>query len=68
MTEAAPPPSRAPYEPPARRAPAPQQDPLMAMLLGDGRREGIAQAFAKSAARSLGGSVVRGLLGSILKR
>ena len=30
--------------------------------------EGIAQAFAKSAARSLGGSVVRGLLGSILKR
>ena len=64
----APPPSRTPYEPPARRAPAPQQDPLMAMLLGDGRREGIAQAFAKSAARSLGGSVVRGLLGSILKR
>jgi hypothetical protein len=64
----APPPSRAPYEPPARRAPAAQQDPLMAMLLGDGRREGIAQAFAKSAARSLGGSVVRGLLGSILKR
>ena len=64
----APPSSRAPYEPPARRAPAQQQDPLMAMLLGDGRREGIAQAFAKSAARSLGGSVVRGLLGSILKR
>jgi hypothetical protein len=40
----------------------------MSMLIGDGRREGIAQAFAKSAARSLGGSVVRGLLGSILKR
>ena len=64
----APPPSRAPYQPPTRRAAPPPQDPLMAMLLGDGRREGIAQAFAKSAARSLGGSVVRGLLGSILKR
>ena len=67
----APPPSRAPYQPPAharRAAQAQPQDPLMSMLIGDGRREGIAQAFAKSAARSLGGSVVRGLLGSILKR
>ena len=48
------------------------QDPLMAMLLGNGRREGVAEAFTKSIARSLGGqvgrSVVRGLLGSILKR
>jgi DNA helicase HerA-like ATPase len=71
-TATAPPPSRTPYAPPprARRSPAPEQphDPLMSLLLGTGRREGIAEAFAKSAARSLGGSVVRGLLGSILKR
>ena len=40
----------------------------MALLLGSGRREGVAEAFTKSVARSLGGSVVRGLLGSILKR
>ncbi len=68
----APQPSRAAYDPPprARRMPAPEQaqDPLMSLLLGNGRREGVAEAFAKSAARSLGGSVVRGLLGSILKR
>ena len=56
-------PARAPERPPA-----PPQDPLMAMLLGNGRREGVAEAFAKSAARTLGGSVMRGLLGSILKR
>jgi hypothetical protein len=66
----APPPARSPYTPPARarRAAEAPQDPLMALLLGNGRREGVAEAFAKSAARSLGGSVVRGLLGSILKR
>jgi len=71
---AAPPPSRAAYDPPprARRMPEQPQDPLMSMLLGNGRREGAAEAFTKSIARSLGGqvgrSVVRGLLGSILKR
>ena len=67
---------RAAYDPPARarRAAEPEapQDPLMSMLLGSGRREGVAEAFTKSIARSLGGqvgrSVVRGLLGSILKR
>ena len=67
---------RAAYDPPARarRVPEPEQpqDPLMSMLLGNGRREGVAEAFTKSIARSLGGSVgrsvVRGLLGSILKR
>ena len=67
---------RAAYDPPARarRTPEPEQplDPLMSMLLGNGRREGVAEAFTKSIARSLGGSVgrsvVRGLLGSILKR
>jgi DNA helicase HerA-like ATPase len=68
------PPPRAAYDPPARarRAPEPPADPLMAMLMGNGRREGVAEAFTKSIARSLGGqvgrSVVRGLLGSILKR
>ena len=70
------PPPRAAYDPPPRaRRPAPAEapaDPLMAMLLGNGRREGVAEAFTKSIARSLGGqvgrSVVRGLLGSILKR
>ncbi|MCC6720202.1 MAG: DUF853 domain-containing protein [Acetobacteraceae bacterium] len=70
------PPRRAAYDPPARarRAPEPAApaDPLMAMLLGSGRREGVGEAFAKSIARSLGGqvgrSVVRGLLGSILRR
>lgn len=71
-TATAPPPSRTPYDPPprARRKAAPEQahDPLMSLLLVNGRREGVAEAFAKSAARSLGGSVVRGLLGSILKR
>ena len=67
---------RAAYDPPARARQRPQAeaptDPLMAMLLGTGRREGVAEAFTKSIARSLGGqvgrSVVRGLLGSILKR
>jgi len=68
----APPPPARTRAPRASRAPeppqAPPQDPLMAMLLGNGRREGVAEAFAKSAARTLGGSVMRGLLGSILKR
>ena len=66
------PPRRAAYDPPARDTPPAPADPLMAMLLGNGRREGVGEAFAKSIARSLGGqvgrSVVRGLLGSILKR
>jgi hypothetical protein len=69
----APPPRHTPYEPPARaRQAAPAKDPLMSILVGNGRREGVGEAFAKSIARSLGGqvgrSVVRGLLGSILKR
>jgi len=38
------------------------------MLLGSGRRAGVGEAFAKSIARTLGTQVVRGLLGSILKR
>ncbi len=68
---APPPPTRTAYPHPGRTRPAPAappQDPLMALLLGSGRREGVAEAFTKSVARSLGGSVVRGLLGSILKR
>ena len=69
---APPPPRRAAYDPPARarRMPEPEQpqDPLMSMLLGSGRRAGVGEAFAKSIARTLGTQVVRGLLGSILKR
>ncbi|GBD44436.1 hypothetical protein HRbin40_01925 [bacterium HR40] len=42
------------------------------LLLGRGRREGLAEALAKSVARSIGSrigrAVVRGVLGSILKR
>ena len=60
---------RAAYDAPPQE---PGRDPLMAMLLGSGRREGLGEALAKSMVRSIGGSVgrsvVRGLLGSILKR
>jgi len=69
-----PPPRRAAYDPPPRatRAAEPASDPLMSMLLGNGRRQGVGETFVKSIARSLGGqvgrSVVRGLLGSISKR
>ncbi|HBK04347.1 MAG TPA: ATPase [Acetobacteraceae bacterium] len=68
---------------PARR-PAPPQTPqtrqggggmLAQLLIGDGRRQGVAEALAKSVVRSVGGqvgttigrSLVRGLLGSLLK-
>lgn len=67
-----------PYAPPRRAAasyappPAAPQDPLMAMLMGDGRRQGMGETFAKSLVRTIGSqvgrSVVRGLLGSIMKR
>ncbi len=42
------------------------------VILGDGRRQGLAEAMAKSAARTVGRSIgrqlVRGLLGSLFKR
>ena len=61
--------------PPARRQPvAPPEAPnaFVSMLTGDGRRQGMGEALAKSVVRSMGSQVgralVRGLLGSILKR
>jgi len=42
------------------------------VLLGDGRRQGLAEAMAKSAVRTVGRQVglspVRGILGSLFKR
>jgi hypothetical protein len=41
------------------------------IILGDGRRQGLAEAMAKSAVRQIGSSlgrrILRGVLGSILK-
>jgi hypothetical protein len=41
------------------------------IILGDGRRQGLAEAMAKSAVRQIGNSlgrkIVRGMLGSLLK-
>jgi uncharacterized protein len=65
---------------PQRRQPAPQASPggVLGDILtgGGGKREGVAEAMAKSLARTigsqlgrqLGGRVLRGVLGSILKR
>src|SRR5690606_32717750 len=66
-----------------RRAPAPRTEEARApaarreksamekVILGDGRRQGLAEAMAKSVARqvgsSLGRQITRGILGSILK-
>ena len=47
-------------------------DAAKGMLLGSGRRQGMLEAFAKSAARNVGNqvsrSILRGVLGSISKR
>lgn len=59
-----------------QRAPAaaPRAEPsvLTEILLGNGRRQGVGEALAKSVVRSVGSQVgrqiVRGILGSILKR
>ena len=67
---------RAVAPPPPRRMPAsppPQTGGMLGQILGgDGRRQGIGEALAKSVVRSMGSqvgrAVVRGLLGSILKR
>jgi hypothetical protein len=55
-------------------APAPQRQEkstVEKIILGDGRRQGLAEAMAKSAARQIGSSlgrqILRGVLGSILK-
>ncbi|MGH6941843.1 helicase HerA-like domain-containing protein [Hypericibacter sp.] len=55
-------------------APAPQRQEkstVEKIILGDGRRQGLAEAMAKSAVRQIGSSlgrqILRGVLGSILK-
>src|SRR5690606_29010459 len=57
-------------EPRGRRSP-PEKSAMEKILLGDGRRQGLAEAMAKSVARqvgsSLGRQIIRGILGSILK-
>jgi DNA helicase HerA-like ATPase len=59
------------------RAPSPQKpqkqerSSVEKIILGDGRRQGLAEAMAKSAVRQIGSSlgrqILRGVLGSILK-
>jgi DNA helicase HerA-like ATPase len=63
---------RRPSEGRSEAQPAPrrrERGALEEILLGSGRREGIAQATAKSVARSIGGqlgrAIVRGILGSL---
>jgi len=41
-------------------------DGIRDALLGTGRRQGMLEAFAKSAARNAGGQIMRGVLGSLL--
>jgi len=67
-------PSPPPQSAPPRRSGAPPKAERGAMekiILGDGRRQGLAEAMAKSVVRQIGSSVgrqiVRGILGSILK-
>lgn len=62
-------------KPSTRRSPrAPKREKGMVekVLLGDGRRQGLAEAMAKSAVRTvgrqIGRSLVRGILGSLFKR
>jgi len=54
------------------RAPKRGKSTVERIVLGDGRRQGLAEAMAKSAARSVGRSIgrqiVRGLLGSLFRR
>ena len=75
---AAPPPYQpAPYQPaPYQPAPPPHEnspitDMLSHLVLGDGRRQGVAEALAKSMARSIGSgvgrSILRGVLGSVMR-
>jgi hypothetical protein len=57
---------------PARRGPVREEKSVVErIILGDGRRQGLAEAMAKSMVRQIGSSVgrqiLRGVLGSILK-
>lgn len=54
------------------RAPKREKGMVGKVLMGDGRRQGLAEAMAKSAIRTvgrqIGRSLVRGILGSLFKR
>jgi DNA helicase HerA-like ATPase len=54
------------------REPEREKSVVEKVLLGDGRRQGLAEAMAKSAVRTVGSqigrSLVRGILGSLFKR
>jgi len=56
---------------PRSRAPREEKSTIEKIILGDGRRQGVAEAMAKSVARQIGSSlgrkILRGMLGSILK-
>ena len=64
---------QAPAEPSAPRGRAPKEEKGMMekIILGDGRRQGVLEAAAKSVVRNMAGQVgrqiVRGVLGSILR-
>jgi DNA helicase HerA-like ATPase len=67
-------PSPSPQSSPSRRGaaqPKPERSAMEKIILGDGRRQGLAEAMAKSAVRQIGNSlgrkIVRGMLGSLLK-
>ena len=49
----------------------PERGMIEKVILGDGRRQGLAEAMAKSVVRQIGSSVgrqlVRGVLGSLLR-
>ena len=67
-------PSPLPQSAPSRRAgaqPRAERGAMEKIILGDGRRQGLAEAMAKSVVRQIGSSVgrqiVRGILGSLLK-
>jgi len=57
---------------PSGKAPKREKSAVERVILGDGRRQGLAEAMAKSAIRTVGRSVgrqiVRGLFGSLFKR
>jgi DNA helicase HerA-like ATPase len=67
-------PTKSPAKPPKRRstrAPKREKGMVEKVLMGDGRRQGLAEAMAKSAVRTvgrqIGRSLVRGILGSLFK-
>jgi hypothetical protein len=63
--------AEAPSAPTRRTAAREERGTVERIILGDGRRQGLAEAMAKSMVRQIGSSVgrqiLRGVLGSILK-